>query len=607
MQPGETESPGVAPSPAVDTVEAGKEKSIVDLEDGTESLKHATAIEVDLGEEGAGRIELMQQVWGKHGWWWVMAGIAVCMLVYELDNTTFGTYYVYAISDFKMTASSAALGAAADLTFSLFKPVWAKTSDVFGRGEMYPAALILIIVGLVTAASATNFNAFAAGTILRVIGITALNSMNTIVIADLTSTRNRGFGVNFQFWPYLFLPWISSYIVEKVVSDGGIGWHWGIGILAIILPFGVMVIGTILMVFQRRAKKLENAVVARPKVTLMAFFSSIDIIGLIILIVSLAFILLPLSLASLQANGYKTPWVIALIVVGGLLLLVGFPIYEQYFAAHPFFPLRYLKHRAIALAFLLYFTDYMAASVSHNYLYNWAVIAENMSIMAATNLSYINGVFTFFTGMLFGLVMWKTRQYKWWIMAGCVIRMIGYGVMFRIRHSDPTMGEIFFVQVLQGLGDGIVQTGGYVASTVNVPHRETAQMAALIVTIGMLGSAVGTAISGAIYTGTMQQELSNALGSLSTPELVSDLFNSITTGVPDWGTAERIAINQAYNNVTSYFYIAAMVIIAPGFLIVYFLPNQKLNDSQNLIEDHGMFGNKSVTNAVAVETHEEEK
>lgn len=32
-----------------------------------------------------------------------------------------------------------------------------------------------------------------------------------------------------------------------------------------------------------------------------------------------------------------------------------------------------------------------------------------------------------------------------------------------------------------------------------------------------------------------------------------------------------------------------MVIIAPGFLITYFLPNQRLSDSQNLVEEHGMF------------------
>lgn len=45
-----------------------------------------------------------------------------------------------------------------------------------------------------------------------------------------------------------------------------------------------------------------------------------------------------------------------------------------------------------------------------------------------------------------------------------------------------------------------------------------------------------------------------------------------------------------------------MVIIAPGFLITYFLPNQKLNDSQNLVEEHGMFEGR-----VTLEQHQDEK
>lgn len=166
--------------------------------------------------------------------------------------------------------------------------------------------------------------------------------------------------------------------------------------------------------------------------------------------------------------------------------------------------------------------------------------------MEATNLSYTKGVMITFTGLAFGFVMWKTKQYKWWIMAGCVIRIVGYGVMFHIRSLvNPPAAELFVVQLIQGVGDGIVQTGGFVAATINVPHKETAQMAALVVLIGMLGQSVGEAISGAIYTGTFRQQLAKQLGDNATPELINTLFNSITGDIPAWGTSDRIAINKA--------------------------------------------------------------
>lgn len=331
------------------------------------------------------------------------------------------------------------------------------------------------------------------------------------------------------------------------MSSGGLGWHWGIGIDAICYPVGVAAIAIIMLVFERRARKLEAQLVApRPKPTFLEVCSAIDLGGLLIAVVSLAFILVPLSLASLQPQGYRTPWVIALFVLGPIGLLFVLPWYESRIAATPFFPSRYLKHRAIVLAFSLYFLDYMAAGASHNYIYNWALIAHNMSILQATYLSYMNGVTIVFVGIGFGFVMWKTRQYKWWIMLGCVVRILGYGLMFRIREEEnPPYAELYMVQVIQGIGDGLVQTGGFVVATINVPHKEAAQMVALTVLVGILGSSVGGAISGAIYTGTFREQLAKQLGDSATPELINTLFNSITGDIPAWGTPERTAINIA--------------------------------------------------------------
>ncbi|CAK7274514.1 hypothetical protein SEPCBS57363_006205 [Sporothrix epigloea] len=582
----------------------------------TMSLRKGVVANTELGDVGAQRSEIIQKIWGKHGQLLLYSVIGLAMIIYELDNTTFATYYVYALSQFQKLSSSSALAVATDLSFSLTKPVWAKFSDIFGRGEMYPVATVFVVVGYILAASANGFSAFAAGTILRAVGLTGINSLNTIIIADTTTARQRGFGVNFQFFPYLILPWVAAEIISSVVSPGGIGWKWGVGIIGIIFPFAMIPIIAVTFVFSRRAKKLEAGIkeaaalhhasvdlatvaavaAASPegtagnktKVTPYSIASNIDLGGLLIMIISMAFILIPLSLASLQPQGYRTPWVIALIVIGAVSLLFAFPAYEHSVAAHPIFPLRYVRHRAIGLAFFLYFTDYMAAAVSHGYLFNWAIIAQNLTVVQATDLSYINSVFTFFSGMAFGFIVWTTRTYKWWLILGLVIRVVGYGVMFRIRTHHPTLAELIVVQILQGFGDGIVQTGGYIVATINVPHKETAQAVALIVTIGMLGSSVGNAISGAIYTSTFPNELRHYLGDLATPELISDIINSIDSNVPAWGTVARTGIANAYNQITSYFFIAAMIIIAPGFLIVYFLPNQKLNDQQNLLEENGM-------------------
>lgn len=171
------------------------------------------------------------------------------------------------------------------------------------------------------------------------------------------------------------------------MKEGGLGWHWGIGIDAIVYPIGVSVLMTILLVFQRRAKKLAIAsrvAPPRPRPSFREVCSALDLGGLFLTVVSLGFILVPVSLASLQPRRYATPWIIALLVLGPIGLLFVVPFYESRVAKTPFFPPRYLKHRTICLAFLLYFLDFMAAATGHGYLFNWALIAQNMSILQAT-------------------------------------------------------------------------------------------------------------------------------------------------------------------------------------------------------------------------------
>lgn len=96
--------------------------------------------------------------------------------------------------------------------FALWKPFWTKMSDIYGRGEIYPVALALTTIGIVISASAKDFATLAAGALIRVMGTTAINSMNNVIMTDFTTTRQRAFGVSFQFWPFLILPWVSGYM-----------------------------------------------------------------------------------------------------------------------------------------------------------------------------------------------------------------------------------------------------------------------------------------------------------------------------------------------------------------------------------------------------------
>ena len=71
-------------------------------------------------------------------------------------------------------------------------------------------------------------------------------------------------------------------------------------------------------------------------------------------------LLLPFSIASRAPDGWKTGYIIAMIVLGAVLL-VAFGVWEKFFAPVSYFPWKYLKDRTILGACLLY--GFMFASI----------------------------------------------------------------------------------------------------------------------------------------------------------------------------------------------------------------------------------------------------
>lgn len=106
--------------------------------------------------------------------------------------------------------------------------------------------------------------------------------------------RWRGFAYAFSYTPFLITPWISAFIVQSVVD--GIGWRWGIGMFAILMPFSASFIITTLLYYQGKAKKI--GVVQTKKITVYEFCSLIDLGGVCLLSGGIAMLLLPLTIAA---------------------------------------------------------------------------------------------------------------------------------------------------------------------------------------------------------------------------------------------------------------------------------------------------------------------
>ncbi|CAK7223999.1 hypothetical protein SBRCBS47491_005398 [Sporothrix bragantina] len=565
-------APARAPTP-VDLSEKKDEPIMTDIE-----IQKAPAVPVET-TSGAGKMEAIVAVFGSRGKLIIIAAMVFSMIAFEFDNSVVYTYFVYAQSSYSKISASAALTTAGALLFAVIKPLIAKLSDVFGRGEMYPVFLTLYVVALVLCAKSPTYAGYSAGYILHTIAQSGVNTMNDILTSDVSSARTRGLAVQIQFVPYLFMPYVTAYITASVIN--GIGWRWGIGMLAIIMPIGLAPIMITVLGFQYKAKKIGYT--EKVKMSVYEFFSRIDLGGIFLFSAGLALILLPASLAGTLVNGWKTNWLIACLVIG-IVMLIALPFYEKFVARHPFLPTYYFKDRTLAIMLVLYGMDGIGLSVTHSYFYNWLLIARDYSIEVSTWINAVNGTMQFFTGLVLAATMYYFRGYKYPTIAGIGIRLLGYGLMFRIRNANSGIAELVIVQLIQGIGDGMLGTTCFVACTVNVPHKEVAQMTSLAVCLSMLGSSIGSAIGGGIYTSYFRQQLTKYLGTDGTAELIESVFDSVTGDLPPMGSPQRIAIGQAYNQIMADFTYVAFACVIPAAIAIWFVPNKTLTDAQNLVE-----------------------
>lgn len=449
-------------------------------------------------------------------------------------------YQNYATSSFDKLSLVSTLGTAGAIIFAVVKPPIAKLSNIIGRGETYLFTISCYLLAYILIASAKSFNAYAAGFIFYTIGQSGTNIMNDIIISDISTARWRGLAIGASFFPFIAMPWISAFIVDSVVH--GIGWRWGIGMLAIIMPFCASIIITTLFYYQSKAKKM--GLVTPTPISLPEFCSQIDLGGTILFSCGFAMLLLPLTLASTTTSRWHTPYIAVLLALG-CAFLIALPFYEKFAAKNPLVPVHYFTNPTIVMSILLISTDSMGFGATHTYLYPWVTVVHNYTAREATFYTFTNGVTQCICGILAGFIMLKTQRYKWLLMGAVTIRLVGYGIMIRLRGADNTTVELFIVQLIQGIGSGVIQTAVLVSAQIMVPHTELAQITALVICFAFLGASIGASIAGGIYTGTFGEALKQHLGANATPALIDELLNSITGVLPKWGSVERIAVDYA--------------------------------------------------------------
>ena len=458
----------------------------------------------------------------------------------------------------------------------------AKVANVFGRLEAFSLSVFLYVIGYIQMAASNNVKTFASAQIFYSAGNTGLQILQQIFIADTSDLLNRALFSSLPDIPFLITVWAGPPIANSLLAHAT--WRWGYGIWTIVLPTAFLPLALSLLLNTRKAANLHllpppswkgrhfTGVVA-------SIWFELDVMGLLLLSAAVSLILIPLTLAATAKSGWHNASIIAMLVVGCVCLLF-FPLWESMrrLAPHPFLSLRLLSNRTVlagcAIGFFYFAVFYTSIQP---YFSSYLQVVHSLSVTAA---GHVTQTFTFtstVTSIITSLFIKYTRHYKYFITTGACIYLLGVGLMIKYRVQSSSVAQIVGTQIAVGIGGGMINVPAQLGVQASVSHGDVAAATAIFLTIVEVGGAVGSAISGAIWTGNLLPKLEAYLP----PAVQADaslIYGNLTIARSYLeGSPERAAIDLAYQETMDLLLIVAVCLCVPVLALSFLMRNYRLD------------------------------
>ncbi|KAI1170103.1 siderochrome-iron transporter MirB [Nemania sp. FL0916] len=461
----------------------------------------------------------------------------------------------------------------------------AKIIDIWGRCEGFILMVVIAVIGQILEAVSYNVETFAAGTTLYWVGHIGMNYVITIMLADMTSLKNRLIIFGLQNTPTIAAVFAGPRIGQLFYEQAS--FRWAFGAFAIILVAFAAPVCVIFIVSQRKAAR-QGLIQPRNSgrtawQSVKHYFVEFDVVGMFLTVFGFVFLLLPFSLVDYAPHSWKTGYIIAMFILGGLIL-AAFVVWERFFAPLQYFPFKYLKDRTILGACGLYGVMFLSIFCWDAYYGSYLQVVHGLSITDSNYVLNALSLASTFIGPFVGLFISRTGAVKWAAIGGIPFVVLGTVLLVEFRKPGTHIAPLVIFQILNGIGDGIWTPVAQLAVMASVPHQQVAVGLALYGLFGSIGSAIGYAIAGAIWNNILPQKLEEFLppdAKNQSAEIFSDI--RVQLSFP-FGSPERDAIVAAFGDVQRKLVIAGSAFLP---LAVFFIFLWKNINVRKLEATHG--------------------
>ncbi|KAJ5214854.1 hypothetical protein N7468_010533 [Penicillium chermesinum] len=538
---------------------------------------------LDEAQEGVRKIEAINMTWTTRSLMIAYCSIFLMAFCTSLEGQTVASLSAYATSAFSKHSLVSTVLVIQNVVNAVIKPPMAKIADVFGRFEAFCLSILIYILGYVQMAASNNVQTYASAQIFYAAGSTGLQILQQVFIADSSDLLNRAFLALLPEFPFLITVWLGPTIADAVLRSSS--WRWGYGMWVVILPAAFLPLALSLLLNQRKARRLNLIRPSRRKrkrslaAVIRKTWYDLDIGGLTLLSTAVTLLLVPLTLAANTKQGWQTPSIVIMMVLG-LVCLVATPLYEssKKLAPKPLLSLHLLKQRTALAGCALAFWYFMAFYFSvQPYLNSYLQVVQGYDVGTAGRVTQTFAFTSTIAAFGVSILIKYTRRYRIFVTIGCVVYMVGIALMLLCRQEGATHFQVLGTQILVGFGGGLVNVPVQLGVQASASHQEVAAATAMFLTSMEMGGAVGAAISGAVWSHLIPRKLYQYLPDEVKPQ-VGEIFGKLTKALEyPMGSPARHAINRAYQETMNRLLTFSIIVTIPLIPLSLMMTNYKLD------------------------------
>lgn len=362
------------------------------------------------------------------------------------------------------------------LVFASLMLLGGSLADRFGRRRLMIGGLVVFAAGSLLCALAPGVGWIIAGRAVMGVGAAACEPQTLAIIRQALPDRRaraRALGT----WSAVSgLALALGPVVGGTLVAAG-GWRW-------VFWFNLIVAVVLLVAVPRFVTESRDPAAGRP-----------DLAGFVLAAAGLGCVIF--AVISGEYEGFTTGWVIALLVVGGALLVAFVPVELR--TREPMLQLRYVGKPVVGTALFAAFAVYFGVFAIFFFTALYLDIALGYSGGKLAGVFAPMAVAVVVGGLASGRWVGRAGS-RWPTAAGCVVAAAGT-LLARVElggAGDPSFGLLALALAVAGLGFGVTVVPLTSAVLTHVPARHAGMAASATNTARQLGAVVGVAALGAI-------------------------------------------------------------------------------------------------------------